>query len=240
MKELVSAIYYSDNRLDPKMLEVCQKQLRKAFTGEIVSVTLAPMDFGRNIVLEGRARSYPTYIKQILTALENATTKYVYFTEHDVLYHPSHFDFIPPRDDIYYYNVNNWRWRWETDVAVTYDDLSSLSGMCCNRELAVKHYRLREKMCEDNKDNESRTREPRWARRYGYEPGTKPIKRGGLTDEEFIKRRSEFPNIDIRHKGTFSHPKTFLEEFKYPPTGSWKETNVFTIPGWDVKSLFGL
>src|SRR3990167_1690675 len=231
-------IYYSDGRLDPNMLRVCQKQLREAFDGEIVSVTLVPMDFGRNIVLENRVRSYPTMIEQILTALEASTSDIVFFTEHDVLYHPSHFEIEPEHRDKFYYNCNNWRWRWETEVAVTYNYLTSLSMLCCNRDLAIEHYKLRMKHIEAMGMDAHRGREPRWARRWGYEPGTKPIRRGGFSDEEHIKWWSEFPNIDIRHKGTFSHPKTFLEEFKHKPTESWKEININDIPGWNLKELF--
>ena len=232
-----SCIYYTDNRLNPEMLKVCQKQLRKAWDGEIVSVSLKPMDFGRNIVLENHVKSYPTMTKQILMALEAATTKYVFFTEHDVLYHPSHFDFTPPTDDIYYYNINNWRWRWDTDVAITYDTLHSLSGLCCNRETAIKHYKLRMEHCKKNELSERRAREPRWARKFGYEPGTKPRRRGGISDETFETWKSEYPNIDIRHKGTFSHPKTFLSDFKHLPN-TWVETTIDKIEGWDLKGMF--
>lgn len=231
-----SAIYYTDNGLDPEMLRVCQEQLKQAYSGEIVSCSLKPMDFGRNIVVEG-VRSYPTYIKQILTALEAATTDVVFFCEHDVIYSPSHFKLLPEKPEVYYYNVNNYRWRWGTDVAVTYDELSSLSGMVCYRETAIKHYKLRMKICVEHELDEQRSREPRWARRFGYEPGTKPIRRGGITNETSVKWKSEYPNIDIRHKGTFSNPKTFAREFNHLPE-TFREVNVFDIPGWDLPKLF--
>ena len=232
-------IYYTNNRLDPEMMRVCQQQLRKAFTGEIVSVSLEPMNFGRNIVLKDRVSSYPTMTLQILTALETSTGDVVFFTEHDVLYHPSHFDFEPSKSNVYYYNTNNWRWRWETDVVVTYDELHSLSGLCCNRETAINHYKIRIKHIEEMGLEAHRFREPRWARRWGYEPGTKPRRRGGITDEAFETWRSDYPNIDIRHNGTFSHPKTFLREFKHLPT-SWVENTIDKMPGWDLKGLFNL
>lgn len=229
-------IYYTSSDLAPEILEPCQRQLLRAFAGEIVSVSLKPMDFGKNLVFNG-SKSYPTMTRQILLALENSTADYVFFTEHDVLYHPSHFEFTPTRDDIYYYNTNNYRWRYGTDVAVTYDELHSLSGMCCNRLTAIKHYKHRIKLIEDQKLDEDRSREPRWARRFGYEPGTKPIRRGGVSDETFETWKSEFPNIDLRHKGTFSHPKTFAREFHHLPA-TFREVNVYDIPGWDLKSIW--
>ncbi len=174
MNKTVGGIYYSDNRLNKRILNACQEQLRKVFDeNKIVSITLRPMSFGKNIVLENRERSYPTMALQILMALEASKTDYVFFLEHDILYGPSHFDFIPPRDDIYYYNVNNWRWWFGHDTAITYDGLTSLSGLCCNRELAIKHYKYRLKRIEEWGLDKIRSREPRWARKFGYEPGSK-------------------------------------------------------------------
>lgn len=233
----IGAIYYTDNGLDLKMLKVCQKQLRKAFDGDIVSVSLRPINFGTNYVLENRVRSYPTMTTQILMALEKSTADVVFFCEHDVLYHPSHFDFRPTKKRVYYYNNHNWRWRWETDVAITYDQLHSLSGLCCFRKTAIKHYKLRMKKIEELEMDENRAREPRWARRFGYEPGTKPKRRGGITNETFETWKSKYPNIDIRHRRTFSHPKTFRREFKHLPS-DFTEVNVYDIPGWNLKEMF--
>lgn len=176
---------------------------------------------------------------QILIALEKSTADYVFFCEHDVLYHPSHFEFTPPKDDVYYYNNNNYRWRYGTNVAVTYGQLHSLSGMCCNRETAIKHYKYRLMLIEDQGLDKDRSREPRWARRFGYEPGTKPKRRGGITDETFETWKSKYPNIDIRHRGTFSHPKTFRREFKHLPS-DFTEVDIKDIPGWNLKELWNL
>src|SRR3990167_9927992 len=222
MDKTLGCIYYTDNRIDHSpIIFACRQQLLKANL-PIVSCSLKPIDFGKNIVISDRERSYPTMALQILTALKAATTKYVFFCEHDVLYHSSHFDFIPERDDIYYYNVNNWRWEFPKDQAISYDELTSLSSLCCNRELAIKHYEYRLKLINDLGLDEIRSREPRWARKFGYEPGTKKRRRGGITDEEHIKRKSEFPNIDIRHGKTFSKPKVTLDSFKHQPT-NWRE-----------------
>ena len=232
-------IYYTPNDLHPIIWEPCLKQLKKAWKGDVVSVSLKPLDFGDNYVMENVKKSYPTMIRQILLALQKSTADYVFFCEHDVLYHPSHFDFVPPTDHLYYYNINNYRWRWATDVAITYGTLHSLSGLCCNRETAVKHYKYRIEVMEQQKLDEQRWREPRWARKFGYEPGTKKRRRGGITNEDYEVRKSELPNIDIRHRGTFSHPKTFKREFiNLPP--DFTEVDVYKIPGWDLKELFDL
>lgn len=230
-------IYYTDNRLDGSRILQESRRTILAANLPIVSCSLKPIDFGDNIVLENEVRSYPTMVLQILTALRALNTKYVFFCEHDVLYHPSHFEFIPPTDEIYYYNVNNYRWWLGAPTAISYDGLTSLSSLCCDRELAVRHYEFRLKTILDMGLDKVRSREPRWARRFGYEPGTKRTRNGGITDEVCERRRSSFPNVDIRHHKTFSAPKITLDSFKHQPE-NWQEISINEIKGWNLASLF--
>jgi len=235
----IGVIYYTDNRIQNTLIyKLAQKFISESGL-PIVSCSLWPIDFGQNIVLKNRRRSYPTMVEQILMALEASDADYVFFAEHDVLYHESHWDFIPPTDDIYYYNVNNYRWLFPDDYLITYSGLTSLSSLCCNRELAIKHYQLRMRLIEEQGLDKLRGREPRWARKFGYEPGTKKRRRGGVTDEDHVKRRSKLPNIDIRHKYTFSQPKVTLDSFKCKPE-NFRQVPMDEIPGWDLKGLFEL
>ena len=239
---MMGIIYYTDCSLEQNGYEAILNASRETIAASglpIVSCSLKPISFGENIVLEGRERSYPTMAMQILMALEASKADYVFFCEHDVLYHRYHWDFVPPRDDIYYYNINNWRWEYPKDRAISYNELSSLSGLCCNRELAIRHYRYRLQLIEDWGLDKIRSREPRWARRFGYEPGTKKRRKGGVTDEEHVKYRARRPNIDIRHSGTFSKPKVTLDSFTHPPT-NFRERTLDQIPGWRIKEIFGL
>ena len=239
INKTIGGIYYTDFHVDPLIMKVCLEQLKKSFDGEIVSVSLKrPLDLGKNIVIDA-FRSYPTMVLQILTALEASTVDYVFFLEHDLLYCREHFDFFPKRDDIYYYNINNYRWAFGADTAITYDGLTSLSGLCCNRELAIKHYKYRLKLIKDQGLDKIRSREPRFARKFGYEPATKSTRNGGVTNEEHIKRKSTVPNVDIRHRNTFSAPKITLDSFKHKPK-NWKEIPIKEIPGWDLKKLFNI
>jgi hypothetical protein len=102
-------IYYTDNRLNEKIFKVVQEKLL-AVKLPIVSCSLKPIDFGTNIVLNLQP-GVETMYRQILAALEASKTDTIFFCEHDVLYHPSHFKFDPPRTDTFYYNVNVWRWK---------------------------------------------------------------------------------------------------------------------------------
>ncbi len=230
-------IYYTDNRLGEPIFSTVQNQIVKSGL-PITSVSLQPISFGQNTVLN-LSSGYLTMIQQIQTALNMSNSTYVFFCEHDVLYPPSHFDFTPPRDDIYYYNANVWRWKYPDDLAITYDRLICLSGLCVNRKLALDQYQRRLKKIEEQSLDSIRRREPLWARRWGYEPGTKKRKRGGFSDDDFETWRSEFPIIDIRHGRTFSMPKVTLDSFTHEPS-NWQETTIDKLPGWNLKELFNL
>ena len=223
------AIYYTDFHADPKILEVCLKQLKKSFKGEVVSVSLGkPVDFGKNIVFDLK-RGYIAMMRQIIAGLENLTTDYVFFCENDVLYNPSHFDFTPPTNDIFYYNANNYRWEIGSDKAISHDRMIPLSVMCCYRKLALRYYYYRWQKMEEIGMKEFENSQSSVMRKIGFEPGTKKKKRGGLTDDDFDTWYSDEPVIDIRHKGTFSPTKVKLESFKHAPK-NWEEININELP----------
>ncbi len=228
-------IYYTDNRLSEPIFSVVQKHILKSGL-PIVNVSLAPTNFGQNIVIDGEP-GYVSIVNQIVTALEASTADYVFFCEHDVLYHQSHFNFLPPKNDVYYYNMNNWRWDYPENRVIKYDGLTSLSQLCANRKLALKHYKARRKKMEEIGLEKFSQKDPRLARLWGYEPGRKKKRNGAFLEEKSDSWNSEFPNIDIRHAGTFSLPKVKLKDFHHAPTG-WIETTLDGIPGWNLKGLF--
>lgn len=228
-------IYYTHNRLDPYIATIVQQHILRSKL-PIVSVSLTPIDFGKNIVLDLQP-GYMTMIAQIIAALEAQTTTYVFFCEHDVLYPLSHFDFTPQKDDIFYYNAHVWRWDYPHDRVITYDRLISLSALVVHREFALAHYRTRlAKIHELHLEHDNR-REPEWARKWGYEPGAKKIRRGGFSDDDFETFWSKDPIIDIRHGRTFSQSKVTLESFKHPPV-NWRESTLDKMDGWNLRELF--
>ena len=99
-------IYYSHSLVPENIAIVCRKYVRQSGL-PIVSVTHYPVDLGENYVVDMPINVFSMF-KQTLIGLEKNPAKYIFFCEHDVLYHPSHFDFIPPTDDVYYYNMNVW------------------------------------------------------------------------------------------------------------------------------------
>lgn len=234
-------IYYTDNRVVEPIFSKVQQILAKIGKEKgipITCVSLKPTDFGdMRVVLENRERSYPTMVRQIIMALEASKEKYVFFCENDVLYHPSHFDFNPPKDDVFYYNNNVWRWKLWDDKAIRYKKMIPLSCLCANREYVLDHYRYREAKIKEWGLDDRRSREPRTARIWGYEPGTKSKRRGGLTEENYEEWTSEFPNVDIRHARTFSRLKCDQRDFKNMPE-NWEEIEAKAIPGWDLDKVF--
>lgn len=212
-------IYYTTNELDETIAEMVRKRILEVGL-PIVSCSLKPINFGKNIVLDLKPGPV-TMVRQILAALEASQSEYVFFCEHDLLYHPSHFDFTPPDKNIFYYNTNVWRWDYESAKVITYDHLRSLSGLCVSRNKALAHYRKRLATILENGFDKLPGNNPSWARKMGYEPGKK-------TGEIVGEWKSEFPNIDIRHNKTLTPIKMTLESFRHKPTG-WKESTIYKI-----------
>lgn len=224
-----SIIYYTDNRLDDEITQKVQRQILEANL-PIVSCSLKPINFGKNIVLNLEP-SVTTMTRQILVALKAGEAENIFFCEHDVLYHSSHFNFEPAQKDVFYYNTNVWRWDYRSDKVITYDHFRSLSGMCVNREKALEHYEKRLKLILDKGWDKLPGKNPSWARRIGYEPG-KPIRIGGFSEDVIEEWRGEYPNIDIRHEKTLTPIKMTLESFKHEPTG-WQESTIDKLLGWE-------
>lgn len=212
-------VYYTDNLLDEKIMKVCREQLKRAAGGrKIVSVSLKPLDFGHNIVLP-LERGYLSMFRQILAGLEALDTDIAYLCEHDVMYHPSHFDFVPPRKDIFYYNGNFWFLRSDDGFALHYA-VSPVAGLCANREALVTHYRERVAMVEKEG--------------FSYNMGFEPMTHRRIKWENWYNfeiYQSAFPNVDIHHGKNLTKKRWSQDQFRRKPT-DWKEADIDTIPGW--------
>lgn len=218
-------VFYTDNRIGMRLARDVQRRLADQSI-PIVSASLKPMGFGTNIVVEG-APGAETMFRQILAALEASEADYVFLCEHDVLYHPSHFEFVPPRDDVVYYNTNVWKVRLGDGFAVRVSDCRQTSGLCANRQLLLKHYRERVRRV----DAEGFTRA------MGYEPGThtRPERVDDLTSEPW---ESEWPNLDIRHGGNLTRTRWSPDEYRNKIFAEgWTESVLDEIPGWDNAGL---
>lgn len=225
---MVGILYYSENKLDGTPLNNLVRQTILFSELPILSVTQKPIDFGENIVYTRQhGRSHTLLYKQILTGLKASKADYLFFCEHDVLYSPSHFEFVPPRDDTYYYNRNVYKYRLSDKKVVKYDT-DWLSQLCASRELLIKHYEKRLEIIASG------------GKAYGYEPGTGQSK---LIDNTLAdKWYSKFPNIDIRHGGNWTGVSRMdPSEFRNKDTcQNWWEGTVNEIPGWSPELLLSL
>jgi hypothetical protein len=222
-----ACIYYTDNKPPESILRPVQRQLLKAGL-PIVAVSLQPIGFGQNVVL-GLQRGVLSMFKQILAGLEATEAEVVFFTEHDVLYHPSHFAFVPPKPDRVYYNTNVWKVDYATGHAVRYDNCRQTSGLCAYRDILLDHYRKRVAMVEAGG----------FSRKMGFEPGThgRPERVDDLTSEVW---ESPAPNIDIRHSTNLTPSRWSPAEFRDKRfCQGWTEADA--VPGWGAtKGRFDL
>lgn len=217
-------VWYTDNRLDETLALACRRiLLRAAGKIPVVGVSLAPLQaphFDRNIVLSAE-RGYLTMFRQILAGLEAANGDVVFLAEHDLAYHPSHFDFVPPKRDVIYYNTNVWKVDAATGRALHYD-CRQTSGLCAYRDVLLDHYRKRVAKVEAGG----------FSRRMGFEPGThrRAERVDDLTAESW---QSPHPNVDIRHGFNLTESRWSQEQFRDKRNcRGWVEAD--EVPGWGV------
>jgi len=204
-------IYYTDNALNMKLANMCRKQLLKAGL-PIVSASLKPMSFGKNIWIKEK-RGYLTMFKQQLAALEASDADVIFFCEHDCLYPKEHFDFTPLEKDTFYFNLNVWKIDWETKRALKVDKCEQLSGMCVYRELALSF--CKEKIKQLEADSFDRHFEPQG-------------KRGNWSSKVAL--------IDIRHNGNLTPNRWSKDQFRNQEnTKGWLEKGPDEeIEGWGL------
>jgi hypothetical protein len=210
-------LYYTDNCINMRLSLACRSYIARSGL-PITSVTLKPTEFGRNFVYKG-VRGYKTMFRQIELGLASMTEDFVYFCEHDVLYHPNHFTFVPERSDCWYYAGNWWQVRLSDGFAVSYD-ISPLSGLVVDRRTALTHFQERNAMIEQKGFGYWMGFEPfthrrvKWLHWYDYEVFQPP-----------------FPNIDLAHDTNQTRKRFTQDSFIRKPK-FWNEGDAAHIPGW--------
>jgi hypothetical protein len=159
--------------------------------------------------------------KQQLVGLEVMDADVVFFAEHDVAYHPSHFEFVPDRADAYFYNEQVFKVDAATGQGVFYYTKQT-SGLCADRQLLLEHYRKRVQLVERHGYDHA----------MGYEPGCHQPPRG-VDAYPAIRWMSRVPNVDIRHGCNLTKTRWDPAEFRDKTTClGW--TLVDEVPGWGV------
>ncbi|MBW1812513.1 MAG: hypothetical protein JRJ39_02225, partial [Deltaproteobacteria bacterium] len=212
-------VYYTDNRCEERITNIVRRQLENISNGRpIVSVSQYPISFGSNVVMP-LPRGPLTMFKQILAGLQAIAADVVFLVEHDVIYHPSHFDFTPPETDVFYYNENTYKVDAKSGQALFYYTKQT-SGLCAYRDLLIEHYERRV----------ARVEKEGFTRRMGFEPGTHRSPRG-VDDYRSERYISGFPNIDVRHASNLTANRFKKEQYRSQRSiKGWKLCN--DIPGW--------
>ena len=209
----ITIVYYTDNSLPPEFEVRCQRELAKSAQGKrIISVSQKPLDFGDNICLPFIGRNLRSLFLQPLVGVLAAETKYIALAEHDCFYHPSHFDWRPDDDSVFWYDVNHWFVKYETgDYA--YYRRKPMSMLICTRaqfipavyekiEMFETGFRLPTGgygVCEpgviDGREDFKMARSEWWLRMKDV--GKEPM----YMAKGF---RAELPSLDIRHGHNYS------------------------------------
>lgn len=234
------AIYYTHGSKNSELLEACRQQIKRGMKEKhIVSCSPEPLKFGKqNIVLPAQPKpAFLDMCKRIVACLEALDTEIVFFLEHDVMYNPTHFDFVPIEANVYYYNTNVWRVRASDGLALWCDELRQLSGLVAYRETVLENFRKRIKVMEQKAKELSEEDYNRYVRAMGFEPGThgRPEKIDDLKAENYF---AQYPNLDIRHDSNATPSRWTKEQFKNEKyTRGWKEKNVFELEGWEEEII---
>lgn len=211
-------VYYTDNRCKERILIVCQEQLKrcmKLYGYPIISVSHYPIDFGTNFVLN-HPRGIISIYKQTIKGLEECPTDIIFLVEHDVLYHPSHFNATPSREDVFCFDVNKWYVSAATGQALTYYG-SDESLMCAYRELLLRHFH--KALEQEEKYGHDRS--------LGFTPPKGVPVKDRIGGVESYK--AAFPSIHINHSRNFTYKRMKREQFRQQPK-DWMEAD--EIPGW--------
>jgi len=210
-------VYYTDNRLNMKLAKLCRNYIKKSNL-PITSVTLKSTGFGHNIVVKSEP-SYKTMFKQILTGLKEAKEDIIFLCEHDVLYHPSHFEFTPEEENTFYYNGYYWMVRLKDGFAINYD-VSPLSGLVAYREPLITHFEERVALIEKQG--------------FGYYMGFEPMTHKRIKWEnwyDFKIFKPQYPNVDLAHEGNLTNKRWTQKKFIRKPK-FWNEGSINNIEGW--------
>lgn len=218
-------VYYTHGKCDPVILDACRRQIDRAAPDlPVVNVSLTPLPWRTNIVLD-EDPGILTMFKQQLAGLQAIDTDVVFFCEHDVLYHPSHFTFTPPRENVYYFNLNVWAVDPADGKSLYYDGMKMTSGLCASRAILIEHY----------------TKKIAWVEEVGkfhhnlmgFEPGCKPSK-GRTGDYAWDTWRSEQPNVDIKHGENLTKKRFAIDQYRSRRLlkTSWRLEGA--VPGWGV------
>jgi hypothetical protein len=132
----LTILYYTANVI-AKGIEYSVLRSLRRHSLPIISVSQAPMDLGKNIVVP-KEKNLANIYRQVLIGAKAATTEYVVLCEDDCLYVPEHFKHRPQKAP-FAYNLNRWMLHLDQDQKVfSYRERPVLSQCIAHRETLIK------------------------------------------------------------------------------------------------------
>lgn len=249
-------IFCTENLCPEPLFSAVIKDLkRKAAHIPIISVSHKPIDLGTNICIGEHRRSWFMLYKQILLGLRLADTTYIGIVEHDCFYTEEHLNYIPPKDDTFYYNENIW--------LVSYDNVKRPEKFCTYSRYGRQRLALSQMVCNRRLYKDAIERRIEYIRKdnsftknidHVNEPGVSKLKQK-LIDRahngssayikhllpEFIELEqyevfnTKIPNLDVRHGLNFTGPRNGRQVLKdVPYWGKFDELISSLTPAHDT------
>lgn len=190
----LSVIFYTANVIPEFFALAVRSRLMDAIGDKpLISVSHQPMSFGKNIVVD-LPRSHFSIYRQALIGAREAKTKYIALCEDDVLYHSTHFDYIPNAGK-FAYNMSVWAlYTWSMPPVFSYKDRRNLSGLICERLLFIEALEERFAKYPDPDNSLKDT----WGEIGKYETLL------GVTVRESEEFYSKIPNVAFSHENALS------------------------------------
>ena len=180
-------IYYTANRESKGLTKLVQETLLKCGL-PIISVSQKPIDFGENICVGEVGFSSHNSVRQVQIGAEKATTRYVALAEADCLYPKEHFEYTPPRKDIFYYDRNVWMLRAKGFIKRR---ATSIAGIIVSRKKLLRSIEISLRKRELWYLEDTKRNLPKAYRRHGWH-----------------SCRTEYPIVMIDHQnGLHPNPK---------------------------------
>jgi len=141
---------------------------------------------------EAGERNHLQLFRNIQRGLKQVKTPYVALGEHDCLYPKEHFQFKPPKNDVFYYNTNHYFGVVKHGkYHKPYRERKALSGLVCSTDLLVEAIDKRVKFLENGGE---------------ITRGVWGASEFGVRDDDYKSEgfTTNTPYIDIRHGDNFS------------------------------------
>jgi hypothetical protein len=135
----LTVVFYTANFIREPFGAYVRGELLKSIGDlPLISVSQKPMDFGRNVCVGDIGRSYINIYRQMLIGAKAAETKWVAFTEDDILYPPCHFEYRPTSEDVAAYDMNKWAfYSWVKPPVFFQSSYRLTTGCIASRRLVI-------------------------------------------------------------------------------------------------------